>query len=81
VHDFDGRVGLAVQLYQVRVTTIARTNRADRTYQAPDFDPIVGRDYVEDHDYDTAPASSFKTVENRKFRRRALTTIIDLRNL
>lgn len=81
VHDFTGRAGLAVQLYQVRVTTIARTNRADRTYQAPDFDPIIGQDYVEDHDYDTAPASAFKTVENRKFRRRALTTIIDLRNL
>jgi type II secretory pathway pseudopilin PulG len=81
VHDFVGRVGLAVQLYQVRVTTIARTNRADRTYQAPDFDPIVGQDFIEDHDYDTAPASSFKTVENRKFRRRALTTTIDLRNL
>jgi len=81
VHDFDGRAGLEVQLYHVRVTTIARTNRADRTYQAPDFDPVVGRDYVEDHDYDTAPANAFKSLENRKFRRRALTTIIDPRNL
>ncbi len=81
VHDFDGRAGIGVNLYHVRVTTIARTNRADRKYQAPDFDTETTRDFVEDHDYDEAPASDFKTIENRKHRRRSLTTNIDLRNL
>jgi hypothetical protein len=79
-HQFTGRVGLPVALYFVRVTTMARTLRADRTYQAPDFDPDPLRDFVEDHNYDDPPAEDFKSIENRKFRRRALTTIIDMRN-
>jgi len=79
-HQFAGRIGQPVALYHVRITTVARTLRADRTYQAPDFDPDPSRDFVEDHDYDDAPASDFKSVENRKFRRRSLTTIIDMRN-
>lgn len=81
LHEFPGRVGLPVQLYHLRLTTIARTNRADRLYEAPDFDPDPFRDFVEDHDYDQAPASDFKTGDNLKYRRRSLTTVIDLRNL
>jgi hypothetical protein len=81
VHEFPGRVGLPVQIYHLRFTTIARTNRADRLYEAPPFDPDPARDFVEDHDYDQAPASDFKTGDNVKHRRRSLTTAIDLRNL
>jgi hypothetical protein len=64
----------------VRLTTLARTSRPDPSYRAPDFDATAGTDLVEDHDYDQAPASQFKNVDNRKFRRRALTTIVDMRN-
>jgi len=81
LHEFPGRVGLPVQVYHLRLTTIARTNRADRLYEAPDFDPDPARDFVEDHDYDQPPASDFKTGDNLKYRRRSLTTVIDLRNL
>jgi hypothetical protein len=78
---FTGRVGQQVQLRQVRITTIARTNRADPSYFAPDFDPVAGRDFVEDHDYDQDPADDFKDEINRKFRRRSLTTVLSARNL
>jgi Tfp pilus assembly protein PilW len=81
VHAFTGRVGQPVLLYHVRVTTIARTLRGDPAYRAPDFDATAGTDLVEDHDYDQAPASNFKSDENRKFRRRMLTTMIETRNL
>jgi hypothetical protein len=79
-HQFTGRVGQPVVLYHVRVTTIARTQRPDPDYRAPDFDATAGSDLVEDHDYDQAPANQFKSDENRKYRRRMLTTIIDARN-
>lgn len=82
VHDFPGRVGDFVNLTQVRITALARTARPDGRYRAPDFDPIAGRDMIEDHDYFApAPASIFNSLENRRFRRRALTTIVDPRNL
>lgn len=78
---FAGREGQLVPLRHVRITTIARTNRADRTYRAPDFDPTTGRDFVEDHDYDSPLSSEFNNEWNRKFRRRALTTVLLPRNL
>jgi type II secretory pathway pseudopilin PulG len=78
---FTGRIGQQVQLRQVRITTIARTNRADPTYFAPDFDTAAGRDFVEDHDYDQPPAVDFKNEINRKYRRRSLTTVLSVRNL
>ena len=64
----------------MRITTIARTQRPDPNYQAPDFDATVGTDLVEDHDYDQAPANQFKTQDARKYRRRMLTTIVSMRN-
>jgi prepilin-type N-terminal cleavage/methylation domain-containing protein len=78
---FEGRVGQAVPLRQLRITTVARTNRGDPSYVAPDFDPAAGRDFVEDHDYDQTPASDFKNEINRKYRRRSLTTVVSTRNL
>lgn len=80
-HAFAGRAGEPVHLYFVRVTTIARTLRPDPSYRAPDFDATAGTDLIEDHDYDQAPASQFKSLDNRKFRRRLLTTIVDMRNI
>jgi type II secretory pathway pseudopilin PulG len=81
IHGFTGRAGQPVQLYFVRITTIARTQRPDPNYQAPDFDATAGSDLVEDHDYDAAPANQFKTQDARKYRRRMLTTIVDMRNI
>jgi hypothetical protein len=80
LHDYVTRPGTPVRLTYVRLTTLARTSRPDPSYRAPDFDATAGTDLVEDHDYDQAPASQFKNVDNRKFRRRALTTIVDMRN-
>jgi hypothetical protein len=80
-HGFTGRVGKPVTLYFVRITTIARTQRPDPNYQAPDFDATTGSDLIEDHDYDQAPANQFKTLDARKYRRRMLTTIVDMRNI
>ena len=80
-HGFTGRSGNKdVILYFVRITTIARTQRPDPSYQAPDFDASVGTDLVEDHDYDLAPANLLKTQDARKYRRRMLTTIVSMRN-
>jgi len=72
--------GQPVQLYFVRVTTVGRTSRPDRTYQVPNFDTRVDGDWVEDHDYDVAPALAYKTGDNAKYRRRILQTIVDMRN-
>ena len=81
LRDFPGRVGDPVDLRQIRITTLARTSRPDPGFRAPDFDPFPGRDMVEDHDYDSGPAAVFNNLENRRFRRRSLTTIVDPRNL
>lgn len=62
-------------LYYVRVTTVAHTDRRDLTYQAP---PLT---LVEDKDYSVAPHTFFNEYEQRQFRRRALETVVDLRNL
>ena len=65
----------------MRITTIARTQRPRSQLPAPDFDATVGTDRIEDHDYDQAPSNQFKTLDARKYRRRMLTTIVDMRNI
>ena len=71
----------AVRLYYVRISTLVRTARRDPRFVAPDFDPIAGEDFIENNDYDAAPADVFKTPENRQYRHRLLRTVVDLRNI
>jgi type II secretory pathway pseudopilin PulG len=73
---------LVGRLAYLRLSTLARTHRPDRTYEAPDLA------FVENHVYDPNDAddriNGTNTVDGqvpRKFRRRLLQTIIDLRNL
>ncbi|MEO8197721.1 MAG: hypothetical protein ABI689_13480, partial [Thermoanaerobaculia bacterium] len=73
--------GRPAKLYFVRISTLARTARRDPKYTAPDFDPTAGEDFVENNDYDQAPANFFKQPENRQFRHRILQTVVALRNL
>lgn len=68
-------------LINVRISTVGRTGRPDRGYLAPDFDPVVGSDLVEDNDYDDTPAEVWKQGENRLHRRRMLQTVVDMRNM
>ena len=64
------------KLYYVRVTTLARTDRPDPKYLSP---PITN---IEDHAYnEPAIPNNQADVNLRRFRRRLLTTIIDLRNV
>lgn len=81
VHANQGSPSPPVELVYLRVTTLARTVRADPSFSAPDFDTVAGSDLIEDNDYDDAPANFFTTGDQLKFRRRGLTTVIDLRNL
>lgn len=62
-------------LYYVRLTTLARTDRRDKDYQAP----VLER--VEDNIYNTAGAPDFNSTTERMYRRRLLRTVIDMRNL
>lgn len=80
-HSFGTNAGAPVQIYFVRVSTVGRTSRPDPSYQAPDFDIRVDGDWVEDRDYDTAPADVYKTGDAAKHRRRVLQTIVDMRNV
>ena len=63
-------------LYYVRISTLARTDRLDPEYVAP---PIQA---IEDHVYDepAQPADEASILE-RRYRRRLLQTVVDLRNL
>ncbi len=70
-----------VRLYYVRITTLGRTSRPDPRYEAPDFDPVAGEDFIENHDYDDSPSIDFKSTANRAFRHRVLRTVVDLRNI
>ncbi len=63
------------------ISTLARTARRDPKYSAPDFDPVAGVDFIENNNYDVAPANAFKTPENRQYRHRLLQTVVDLRNI
>jgi hypothetical protein len=62
-------------LYYIRITTLARTDRRDKDYQAP----VLER--VEDNRYDTADTSAVNSTNERMYRRRLLRTVIDMRNL
>jgi type II secretory pathway pseudopilin PulG len=70
-----------VRLELLRISTVARTSRPDPKYTAPDFDAVAGEDFVENNDYDAAPASFFKTPENRQYRHRVLQTVVGFRDL
>jgi len=64
------------RLYYVRVTTLARTDRPDPQYVSP---PIQN---IEDHIYNEPVKPATQSALNlRRFRRRVMTTKIDLRNL
>jgi hypothetical protein len=72
-----------VDVYFVRITTAARTYRPDPSYEAPDLDTRSSGDWLEDHDHDT-PASDgtdFNSDDNRRHRRRTLTTTVEPRNI
>ena len=61
------------QLFYLRLTTLARSDRRDTgTYQA---DPLT---FIEDHDYST---SYLNDQSELKFHRRQLQTVVDIRNL
>lgn len=60
------------QLYYIRLTTLARTDRRDPQYQSPQLVAI------EDHDL---TGSRFNDRTDRMFRYRPLQTLIEMRNL
>lgn len=67
---------LTGRLSYARLSTLARTNRRDHSYEAPDLEA------VEDHEYDVDdPKDRVNGAFARPFRRRVLETIVDLRNL
>ncbi len=75
---------LPAKLYFVRITTVARTARADPTYSAANFsnDASGGADWIEDHNYNAAPTNAFfKAGDALKHRHRVLTTVVYPRNL
>jgi Tfp pilus assembly protein PilW len=62
-------------LYYIRLTTLARTDRRDKDYQAP---TLVR---VEDNAYNQPATTVFNSTTERMYRRRILRTVIDMRNL
>lgn len=64
-------------LAYIRVNTVARTDRADPQYVAPVLAPL------EDRSYDDTNVTKINdpNAPDRRYRRRVLTTIVDLRNL
>jgi prepilin-type N-terminal cleavage/methylation domain-containing protein len=71
-HDAAGtQAGVPAQVYFVRLTTWARTRRADPKYAAPVWTAIE----------DEAMNATYWTGDALQFRKRALTTIIDMRNI
>jgi type II secretory pathway pseudopilin PulG len=62
----------AASLTYIRLSSLARTDRRDKNYEAPE---LVR---TEDHVYGT---SSFNSTNERMYRRRILRTMIDMRNL
>ncbi len=64
-------------LAYIRVNTVARTDRADPQYVAPILAPL------EDRSYDDTNVTKINdpNAPDRRYRRRVLTTIVDLRNL
>ena len=62
-------------LHYVRVTTLARSDRPDLGYGA---DTLVR---IEDRDFSEAPHDRLNDIAERRFRRRLLSTLVDMRNL
>ncbi|HEX2644976.1 MAG TPA: hypothetical protein VHU81_18400, partial [Thermoanaerobaculia bacterium] len=60
-------------LYYIRLSTLARTDRRDKEYQAPVLARVEDRAYVAAH--------RFNLRNDRMFRRRLLQTVVDMRNL
>lgn len=60
-------------LYYIRLSTLARTDRRDKQYQAPVLAQVEDRAY--------AAAHRFNLRNDRMFRRRLLQTVVDMRNL
>lgn len=63
-------------LYYVRITTLARTDRLDPRYVSPAIAAIEDRVY----DEPASPATEDEILD-RSYRRRQLSTVVDLRNL
>jgi hypothetical protein len=63
------------RLFNLRLTTLARTDRRDTGFQAPLLT------LVEDHSYQSPPEDRFNQPWERTFRRRALQTLVDMRNV
>ena len=62
-------------LAYVRVPPIPRTNRRDLDYFAP---PLISS---EDKDFAASPNDVCNTLPERRYRRRQLQTVVDMRNL
>lgn len=73
--------GAVPKLLFARITLVGRSARPDPSFDIPDFDPVVGEDWVENNDYEQAPANVWKTGDNRNHRRRILQTVVDMRNI
>ena len=67
--------GDPTRLFNLRLTTLARTALRDTSYQAPLLT------LVEDHDYTVAPSTRFNQLAERRHRQRRLQTVIDMRNV
>ncbi|HVR28389.1 MAG TPA: PilW family protein [Thermoanaerobaculia bacterium] len=61
-------------LHYVRISTLARTDRPDLGYQAEELVRIEDRDF-------SASPHRLNEVAERRFRRRILSTLVDMRNL
>jgi hypothetical protein len=62
-------------LHYLRVTTIARTDRPDAGYGARELGA------VEDRDYTASSDERLNGTVERRFRRRAIETVVDMRNM
>jgi hypothetical protein len=62
-------------LLNVRISTLARTDRPDRGYLSPPLDNLENRDY----DESPVPVTDVDVMD-RAARRRRFTTVVDLRN-
>ena len=62
------------RVYYVRVSTLARTDRRDPKYRAPDLTLLEDKDYG-------AASYDYNARAERMFRRQLLQTLVDLRNL
>ncbi len=70
-HGGTTQAGLPVQVYFVRLSTWARTRRSDPRFVAPTYTP------VEDETFNP----TYWSTDAQQFRKRALTTIVDMRNI